>query len=72
MGWFGGGAQTPKKYPAADPAALRAELARRLGGVQRHRLLAGFPMTPVMGEARRGAVWPQRTEPRRRAVSWMR
>lgn len=65
MGWFGGGAQTPKGYPAADPAALRAELERRLSGVQRHRLLAGFPMTPVMGAARRGTVWPQRVVPTR-------
>jgi coproporphyrinogen III oxidase-like Fe-S oxidoreductase len=58
---FGAAGRGPKGFPAAAPAALQAELARRLGGVQRHRLLAGFPMTPVMGAAKHGGVWPQKT-----------
>lgn len=35
--------------PLADPAAvMTAELARRMAGPQRHRLLQGYPMLPLM------------------------
>ncbi len=43
----------PPDFPTARPDALQAELTRRLEGVQRHRLLQGFPMAPMMGTAHR-------------------
>ncbi len=54
--FFKRSAQLPSEFPAATPDELRAELRRRLDGVQRHRLLQGFPMAPMMGPAPRAPI----------------
>jgi coproporphyrinogen III oxidase-like Fe-S oxidoreductase len=40
--------------PQADPVPLGAELARRMAQPQRHRLLQGYPMAPMMGRVASG------------------
>jgi len=39
-----------------------------MAGVQRHRLLQGFPMAPMMGASRSGVVSPRKTDPRRPVI----
>lgn len=68
MAWWSPEPPTPKGFPVASADALRGELARRMAGVQRHRLLQGFPMAPMMGPSRSGVVAPQKTDPRRPVI----
>ena len=55
----------PVNFPSADINTLRSELARRMEGVQRHRLLQGFPMAPMMAEAPRAPRIEQSKKPLR-------
>ena len=49
----------PTDFPNRTSEEFRDELARRMSGVQRHRLLQGFPMAPMMAEAPRSPVLTQ-------------
>ncbi len=64
--WFGQPV-LPKNFPAAQAQELSTELSRRMESVQRHRLLQGFPMAPMMGESR-GYVGLDKPKERRRLI----